>query len=95
MEAVSTLTGLVIDGYVMINISGLVKLIDDLGGVDINVPTKVYDNPCGPAGTWESKHRVCSVSPPHDGYQVPPDTADVIDRMKADAAKSGDGPPQC
>ena len=45
--------------------------------------------PCGPAGTWESKHRVCSVSPPHDGYQVPPDTADVIDRMKADAAKSG------
>jgi anionic cell wall polymer biosynthesis LytR-Cps2A-Psr (LCP) family protein len=89
MEAVSVLTGLTIDGFVMINISGLVTLIDDLGGIDINVPTKVYDMPCGPAGTWESKHRVCSVSPPHDGYQVPPDTADVIDRMKADAAKSG------
>jgi anionic cell wall polymer biosynthesis LytR-Cps2A-Psr (LCP) family protein len=89
MEAVSTLTGLTIDGYVMINISGLVTLIDDLGGIDINVPTKVYDNPCGPAGTWESKFRVCAVSPPHDGYQVPPDTADVIARMKADAAQSG------
>jgi anionic cell wall polymer biosynthesis LytR-Cps2A-Psr (LCP) family protein len=89
MEAVSVLTGLVIDGYVMINISGLVKLIDDLGGITINVPTKVYDMPCGPAGTWESKHRVCAVNPPHDGYQVPPDTADVIDRMKADAAQSG------
>ncbi len=89
MQAVATLTGLVIDGFVMINISGLVTLIDDLGGIDITVPTKVYDNPCGPAGTWESKFRVCSVSPPHDGYQVPPDTADVIDRMKADAAQSG------
>jgi anionic cell wall polymer biosynthesis LytR-Cps2A-Psr (LCP) family protein len=89
MEAVSTLTGLTIDGYVMINISGLVTLIDDLGGIDITVPTKVYDNPCGPAGTWESKFRVCAVSPPHDGYQVPPDTADVIARMKADAVQSG------
>ena len=88
-EAVSALTGLTIDGYVLINISGLVTLINDLGGIDINVPTKVYDNPCGPAGTWESKFRVCSVSPPHDGYIVPPDTADVIDRMKADAAQSG------
>jgi anionic cell wall polymer biosynthesis LytR-Cps2A-Psr (LCP) family protein len=29
------------------------------------------------------------VSPPHDGYQVPPDTADVIARMKADAVQSG------
>ncbi|MGZ6055771.1 MAG: LCP family protein [Isosphaeraceae bacterium] len=89
MEAISVLTGLTIDGYVMINISGLVKLIDDLGGITINVPTKVYDLPCGPAGTWESKFRVCAVSPPHDGYQVPPDTADVIARMKADAAQSG------
>ena len=89
VQAVSVLTGLKIDGFVMINISGLVTLIDDLGGIDINVPTKVYDNPCGPAGTWESKFRVCAVSPPHDGYQVPPDTADVIARMKADAAQSG------
>jgi anionic cell wall polymer biosynthesis LytR-Cps2A-Psr (LCP) family protein len=89
MQAIATLTGLTIDGYVLINISGLVTLINDLGGIEIDVPTKVYDNPCGPAGTWESKFRVCSVSPPHDGYQVPPDTADVIDRMKADAAQSG------
>jgi anionic cell wall polymer biosynthesis LytR-Cps2A-Psr (LCP) family protein len=88
-QAVSALTGLTIDGYVLINISGLVTLIDDLGGITINVPTKVYDMPCGPAGTWESKFRVCSVSPPHDGYIVPPDTADVINRMKADAAQSG------
>jgi anionic cell wall polymer biosynthesis LytR-Cps2A-Psr (LCP) family protein len=89
VQAVSVLTGLVIDGYVMINISGLVTLINDLGGIDITVPTKVYDMPCGPAGTWESKFRVCSVSPPHDGYQVPPDTADVIARMKSDAAQNG------
>jgi anionic cell wall polymer biosynthesis LytR-Cps2A-Psr (LCP) family protein len=89
MQAVAALTGLTMDGYVLINIAGLVTLIDDLGGIDINVPTRVYDMPCGQAGTWESKYRVCGLNPPHDGYQVPPSTPDVIDQMKADAAKSG------
>jgi anionic cell wall polymer biosynthesis LytR-Cps2A-Psr (LCP) family protein len=89
MWAVSYLTGLTMDGYVLINIAGLVTLIDDLGGIDINVPTRVYDMPCGPKGTWESKYRVCALNPAHDGYQVPPSTADAIDKMKATAAKSG------
>jgi anionic cell wall polymer biosynthesis LytR-Cps2A-Psr (LCP) family protein len=89
MQAVAALTGLTMDGYVLINIAGLVTLIDDLGGIDINVPTRVYDMPCGPAGTWESKYRVCGLNPAHDGYQVPPSTPDAIDKMKATAAKSG------
>jgi anionic cell wall polymer biosynthesis LytR-Cps2A-Psr (LCP) family protein len=89
MQAVAALTGLTMDGYVLINLEGLVTLIDDLGGIDINVPTRVYDMPCGPAGTWESKYGVCGLNPPHDGYQVPPSTPDVIDQMKATAAKSG------
>ena len=98
-QAISTLTGLVIDGYVLINIQGLTQLIDTLGGIDITVPTRIVDYPCGPSGTFESKWRVCDLNPPtasnphpvmssrvHDGYQVPPGQ---LAEMTADAAKSG------
>lgn len=94
MAAIGTLTGLTMDGYVTINISGLATLIDDLGGITINVPTKVFDEPCGPKGTWEAGYYVCaqegwSNGKPtyHDGYNVPGPRSNV-DRMIADAAKS-------
>lgn len=40
---VGQLTGVTVDGVVYINLLGFVKLIDDLGGLDINVPYRVYD----------------------------------------------------
>jgi LCP family protein required for cell wall assembly len=95
-EAIETLTHLTIDGYIMINIEGLSTLIDDLGGIDITVPSTIVDYPCGPSGTWEAKWRVCDLLPgiadknnpnkAHSGYQVPPG---YINEMVADAAKSG------
>jgi anionic cell wall polymer biosynthesis LytR-Cps2A-Psr (LCP) family protein len=97
-QAIGTLTGLTIDGFVVINLEGLVTLIDDLGGIDINVPGRIVDYPCGPTGTWASKWRVCDLAPGdpkgsenkiHNGYEVPDDTGAVIDHMIADAAKSG------
>ena len=69
-----------------VNPVGLSRLIDDLGGIDINVPTTVYDEPCGPAGTWQNKFHYCAYA--HNGYSVP--TGDSgVQRMKDDAAKSG------
>jgi anionic cell wall polymer biosynthesis LytR-Cps2A-Psr (LCP) family protein len=89
-QAIGALTGLSIDGFVVINLQGLVTLIDDLGGIDITVPKTVYDQPCGEPGTWEAaKWKPCNLNPPHDGYSVPDDTGAVIPHMKADAAKSG------
>jgi anionic cell wall polymer biosynthesis LytR-Cps2A-Psr (LCP) family protein len=96
-QAIGALTGLSIDGFVVINLQGLVTLIDDLGGITITVPKAVSDYPCGPAGTYESKWRVCDICGAtcamayrvHDGYSVPDDTGAVIPHMKADAAQSG------
>jgi anionic cell wall polymer biosynthesis LytR-Cps2A-Psr (LCP) family protein len=86
-QAVATLTGLVIDGYVMINLDGLVQLIDDVGGIQINVPTTVYDKPCGPKGTPQAAWYVCAYT--HAGYELPNDDGSVVAHMKADAANSG------
>ncbi len=86
-QAVATLTGLTIDGFVMINLDGLVTLIDDLGGIQINVPTTVYDKPCGPKGTPQAASYVCAYT--HAGYELPNDDGSVVAHMKADAASSG------
>jgi anionic cell wall polymer biosynthesis LytR-Cps2A-Psr (LCP) family protein len=96
-EAVGTLTGLTIDGYVVINLDGLVSLINDLGGIEINVPTTVSDYPCGPAGSWAAKWRVCDICGStcalayriHSGYELPDDNGAVIPKMIADGAASG------
>ncbi len=40
---VGQLTGVHVDGVVYINLLGFVKIIDDLGGLDMYVPYKVYD----------------------------------------------------
>ncbi len=88
-QAVESLTGLTIDGFAVINLDGLVKLIDDIGGIDITVPANLtaYDMPCGRKGTWAAKYKVCNVSPPHTGY--PMSDPSVIPHMIADAATSG------
>jgi anionic cell wall polymer biosynthesis LytR-Cps2A-Psr (LCP) family protein len=92
-QAVGTLLGLAIDGYVTLNLSGLSTLIDDLGGIDINVPQQVYDRPCGSSGTtWAQpgpwgKAYVCA-GDVHSGYAVPGDFSNV-QKMIDDAANSG------
>ena len=85
-QAVATLTGLTIDGFLVINLDGLVTLIDDLGGIDITVPTTVYDKPCGPKGTAQAAWYVCAYT--HAGYELPNDDGSVVAHMKADAANS-------
>jgi anionic cell wall polymer biosynthesis LytR-Cps2A-Psr (LCP) family protein len=95
VSAVEVLTGLTpsaghpIDGFVVINLMGLVNLIDALGGIDITVPTQTYDKPCGPKGTWEASFRVCALNPPHDGYGLPEGNGKVPQKMIDDAKASG------
>ena len=96
VQAVEVLTGLTpssghpIDGFVVINLMGLVNLIDALGGIDITVPTLTYDKPCGPKGTWEAAYRVCALNPPHNGYGLPESNGKVPQKM-IDDAKSSNG----
>jgi anionic cell wall polymer biosynthesis LytR-Cps2A-Psr (LCP) family protein len=85
-QVIGGLLGLTIDGSIWINPNGLSKLIDDLGGIDINVPTTVFDEPCGPVGTWQNKWQYCEYA--HNGYSVPTGVAGV-QKMTADAAGSG------
>jgi anionic cell wall polymer biosynthesis LytR-Cps2A-Psr (LCP) family protein len=87
-EVIGGLLGLTIDGSMWINPIGLTKVIDDLGGIEINVPTTVYDEPCGPAGTWQYAvvKRLCN--PTHNGYSVPTGVSGVA-QMIADAKSSG------
>jgi anionic cell wall polymer biosynthesis LytR-Cps2A-Psr (LCP) family protein len=87
-QAIGVLTGLTIDGFIMINLMGLVNLIDAVGGIDITVPTQTYDKPCGKAGTWEAAFRVCSLVPPHDGYGLPEGNGTVPQKMIDDAKNS-------
>lgn len=99
--AVGTLTGLQMDGAVVINLMGLVDLINALGGVTIDVPSTwtVYDKPCGPKGTWEAAFRVCDLNPNaaagslskvHDGYGLPAaDGKGPSQQMINDAKNSG------
>jgi anionic cell wall polymer biosynthesis LytR-Cps2A-Psr (LCP) family protein len=85
-QVIGGLLGVTIDGSIWINPNGLSKLIDDLGGIDINVPTTVFDEPCGPAGTWQNKWHYCLYA--HNGYSVPTGVAGV-QKMNADAQNSG------
>jgi anionic cell wall polymer biosynthesis LytR-Cps2A-Psr (LCP) family protein len=84
----------VIDGTVTINPVGLTTLIDDLGGVNIYVGTKLYDKPCGPAGSWQQKTGASvgvpgtSICDTHNGYSVPTGAAGVAN-MKRDQAAAG------
>jgi len=42
-DAIAKLTGLQIDGQVVVTLQGFVRLVDQLGGLDIYVPYSVYD----------------------------------------------------
>jgi anionic cell wall polymer biosynthesis LytR-Cps2A-Psr (LCP) family protein len=102
-QAVGALTGVSVDGTAVINLPGFAKLIDDLGGIDVNVPSyssavagsgPVSDYPCGPKGTWAAAwhagsvgNRICPLV--HDGYTVSDGTGAAIPQMKADAARTG------
>lgn len=45
-QTVAELTGLPVDYYIKVNLRGFVKLVDLVGGVDINVPEKMdYEDP--------------------------------------------------
>lgn len=74
-RAVGTLTGLHVDGTALVTLMGFVQLIDDMGGIDINVPSRLHDNPCGPKGTPQAKIEVCKYV--HYGYGVPEGTGDI------------------
>jgi anionic cell wall polymer biosynthesis LytR-Cps2A-Psr (LCP) family protein len=92
-QAVGALTGLTMDGFAVINLDGLVTLIDDVGGIQITVPSKVADYPCGPKGSLQAKWRVCDLCGPtcsmaartHYGYAVSDGTGAVVAKMKQDA----------
>jgi hypothetical protein len=102
--AIGMLLGWPMDGSVTMNPVGLIKLIDDMGGVDINVKSTVTDYPCGPKGTPQAAWRVCDLCPKcaagnpnkvHFGYEIPEKSlgADqakaAMNQMAADAGKSG------
>jgi LCP family protein required for cell wall assembly len=42
-EAIATMTGLQIDGEVVVTLSGFVRLVDALGGIDLTTKDSVYD----------------------------------------------------
>ena len=42
-SAVSQLTGVQVDGMLVVDLNGFVRLVNALGGIDINVPTAIYD----------------------------------------------------
>jgi len=42
--AVGALTGAPIDGMLVVDLNGFVRLVDALGGIDINVPYAIYDS---------------------------------------------------
>jgi anionic cell wall polymer biosynthesis LytR-Cps2A-Psr (LCP) family protein len=96
-QAVGALTGVTVDGSVVINLPGFVRLIDDLGGLDITVPSSVTDYPCGPKGTWAAKWRICDMAPQlaagnqakiHNGYVISDETGGAVAQMRKDAAAS-------
>lgn len=46
IEDVSDMFGIVIDGYVKVDINGFIELVDYLGGVDVDIPLDMnYDDP--------------------------------------------------
>lgn len=90
-QGIGALTGVHVDGSAVINLGGFARLIDDLGGVDINVPTKLVDHPCGPDGTWQHAYGNCAAAYAEAGYDVAmgDQSAQVIAQMKIDGAASG------
>lgn len=94
-QMIGAVTGLTIDGSIWMNTVGLSTVIDSLGGITIDVPTRVYDKPCGPVGTWQQTKGAAMAVPgnatcadAHNGYSVPTGLAGV-QRMKDEAAQSG------
>jgi anionic cell wall polymer biosynthesis LytR-Cps2A-Psr (LCP) family protein/TM2 domain-containing membrane protein YozV len=90
-QGIGALTGVHVDGSAVINLAGFARLVDDLGGVDVNVPTKLVDHPCGPDGTWQHQYGNCAKPYMQSGYDLGmgDNSAAVIAKMKADAASSG------
>ena len=92
-RAVSQLSGLHVDGTFLVTLLGFVRLIDDLGGIDINVPKPVSDYPCGPSGSWQARVVGEGHSSPygaclqggtysHNGYGVPENNQAAATYMK-------------
>ncbi len=55
-EMMQTITGLKIDHAVVINFAGFQKLIDAVGGVDINLPKAFYETKQFVEGMWRTFH---------------------------------------
>jgi anionic cell wall polymer biosynthesis LytR-Cps2A-Psr (LCP) family protein len=92
---IGTLLGITIDGSVTINPTGMTTLIDDLGGIDVTVTSKIYDKPCGPTGSWQQKIGAQVAVPgtstcadAHNGYSVPTYLSGV-QKMRDGAAAAG------
>lgn len=51
METVSGIIGRDIDHYAMIDFAGFRNLINAIGGIDINVPERLYDDEY-PTANW-------------------------------------------
>jgi anionic cell wall polymer biosynthesis LytR-Cps2A-Psr (LCP) family protein len=90
-QGIGALTGVHVDGSVVINLAGFVRLVDDLGGVDINVPAKLVDHPCGPEGTWQHQYGNCAKPYMQAGYDLAmgDSTPAVITKMTQDGKASG------
>jgi len=95
---IGNLLGIHIDGSMWINPVGLTTVVDALGGVTITVQTKLYDKPCGPAGTEQQRlgsqlavpgNATCGDTD-HWGYFVPTGQAG-IQNMASEAAGSNGG----
>ena len=52
LETVSNITGREVKYYIMIDFAGFRKLIDQVGGVDIDVPDRLYDNEYPTKNWW-------------------------------------------
>jgi len=90
-QGIGALTGVHVDGSAVINLGGFARLVDDLGGIDIDVPAKLVDHPCGPEGTWQHDYGNCAKAYMQAGYDVGmgDNSPAVIDQMKKDGAASG------
>jgi len=53
-QVIANLVGIPIDYYALVDFAGFVDVVDALGGVDIDVPTRVLDrvSPATPGGPW-------------------------------------------
>jgi LCP family protein required for cell wall assembly len=53
-QVIANLVGLRIDYYALVDFGGFVDVVDALGGVDIDIPTRVLDrvSPATPGGAW-------------------------------------------